>query len=248
MINYSHILLVGATSDIMFFTAIELLKKYKPRNMTLTGRNDGVLKKLKENIQGISPDVKINLIILDLSLDESVEKLKTIIDNQSIDGLIYGAGTMNEGNSYKELVASYKINTIIPSFLLQYAAEAMESISPYGFVAAISSVSAARGKARTLHYSSAKNALLTFFEGLSQKTNIQATVFVPGFVDTKMLQEKKNREIPPTLLITPKEAASVFVNGIKHKKKRIFSQRKWMLMFYIFKVMPEFVWRKISND
>lgn len=115
-----------------------------------------------------------------------------------------------------------------------------------GTLAVISSVAGDRGRPSNYLYGTAKAAVSTFCEGLRArlfKVGVHVIDIKPGFVDTPMTQGL----LLPTVLVTkPGKVAEMIVKGIERETDTLYAPGFWILIMFIIKVMPGFIFKKLS--
>ena len=110
-----------------------------------------------------------------------------------------------------------------------------------GHIVGISSIAALRGSATCSSYNASKAFVCNYLEGLRHRlkgNNIYVTDIRPGLVDTAMIKEN------PILLwvATPEGAAEQIFQAIQKKKKVAYITRRWSIIAWLIKVMPDWVY------
>jgi len=114
----------------------------------------------------------------------------------------------------------------------------------YGHLVGISSIAALRGSRYVPTYPASKAYLSTYLEGLRHKVKhekwpITITDIKPGFVDTAMAQGDYVFWRAPV----DKTAEQIY-QAIRKKKKTAYITRRWRLIAWIQKLLPDFLyWR-----
>jgi short-subunit dehydrogenase len=114
----------------------------------------------------------------------------------------------------------------------------------YGHLVGITSVSAVKGNRELPAYSASKAFQINYLEALRCKSikenlNIVVTDICPGFVETPMNNEKKM-----FWSATTEKAAIQIHRAISLKKKKAFITKRWRLVYYIFKFLPNWLIEK----
>ncbi len=114
-----------------------------------------------------------------------------------------------------------------------------------GHFVGISSIAAFRGSKSAPAYSASKAFMSNYLEGLRQRVSrfggaIAVTDVRPGFVDTAMAKGEK------LFWVTPAErAASQIADAIEARKAVVYVSRRWRLIAWLLKLVPEAVYRRL---
>ena len=114
-----------------------------------------------------------------------------------------------------------------------------------GHIVAISSVVALRGLGASPAYSASKAFISNYLQGLRQKAvkaklDITVTDIKPGFVDTEMAKGATT-----FWMASPELAASQIIQAIIRKKPHAYVIKRWRLIGWLFKVLPDCLYNKI---
>ncbi len=114
-----------------------------------------------------------------------------------------------------------------------------------GHLVAISSVAAIRGDGGSPSYNASKAFISNYMEGLRKRVAksglpIVVTDIQPGFVATAMAKGDGLFWVAPQ-----QKAARQIYNAIKRKKRHAYITRRWRLVAWILKVMPDFIYDRI---
>jgi len=114
-----------------------------------------------------------------------------------------------------------------------------------GHLVGISSIAALRGSGATPAYNASKAFVSNYLEGLRQKAGklklpITVTDIQPGLVDTAMAQGEGLFWVAP-----PEKAARQIFDTIKSRRKHAFVTKRWRLIAWLVKAMPDRVHNKI---
>lgn len=114
-----------------------------------------------------------------------------------------------------------------------------------GHLTGISSVAAIRGDGSSPAYNASKAFISNYMQGLRKKVSksgmpIVITDIKPGFVDTSMARGEGLFWVAP-----PQKAARQIYNAIKKKKRHAYITRRWRLIGWLLKIMPEFIYNKM---
>jgi len=247
----SCVLITGATAGIGY----ELAKLYAKdeNNLVLVARDGERLKKVKDKLELYN--IKVYTIALDLSEDNSCEKVLDFVNkkNLSVDILINNAGIgsfgyLNEIEMERELkLIDVNIRALteltkmfLPSMIEQGEGAIMNVASTAAFCA---------GPKMATYYAS-KSYVLNFTEALYEElkgSEIKVSCLCPGPVKTNF-QEKsgiRKSEAAKKALMTPKEVAEIAYRDFKKGKLIIVPGFKNKLIIRINKLIPRSFSRKI---
>lgn len=114
-----------------------------------------------------------------------------------------------------------------------------------GHFVGISSIAAIRGDGNAPAYSASKAFVSNYLQGLRKKVSkagvsIVITDIQPGFVDTAMAKGEGLFWVA-----SPLKAAQQIYNAIKRKKKHVYITKRWRIIGWLMKVMPEFIYNRL---
>ena len=113
-----------------------------------------------------------------------------------------------------------------------------------GHLVGISSIAAIRGGGAPAYYASKafeSNYLQSLRYVISRsKASITVTDIQPGFVDTAMAKAENRFWVA-----SPQKAATQIYEAIKRKKKHAYITKRWRLIGWLLKLMPESIYNKI---
>jgi short-subunit dehydrogenase len=117
--------------------------------------------------------------------------------------------------------------------------------SQEGHIVGISSIAALRGGADAPAYNASKAYMSNYLEGLrvkAKKNNqkIHITDIRPGFIDTDMAKGDSLFWVA-----SPEKAALQALNAIERKKSCAYITKRWALIAFLLKIIPEFLYCKI---
>ncbi|HUT85639.1 MAG TPA: SDR family NAD(P)-dependent oxidoreductase [Elusimicrobiales bacterium] len=114
-----------------------------------------------------------------------------------------------------------------------------------GHLVGISSIAAIRGNPSAPAYNASKAFISNYLEAMrlkaiKSKIPITVTDIQPGFVGTAMAQGEG------TFWVTSaKQAATQIFNAIRKKKKHAYVTRRWRIIAWLFRIMPDWILAKI---
>ena len=112
-----------------------------------------------------------------------------------------------------------------------------------GQLAAITSIAGLRGGRHNPAYNASKAYQISYLEGLRQKAaSLKLPLIItdirPGFVDTPMAAGDGLFWVAPV----PKAAQQIY-DAIEHKRSVVYITRRWRLIAFIMKLIPELVYK-----
>ncbi|TMW73387.1 SDR family NAD(P)-dependent oxidoreductase [Alteribacter natronophilus] len=187
-----HIVITGATGGIGMETA-----KYAAAcgaSVTITGRNNEKLKKLKKELESLHPPGKVTAVQCDLTEESDRHSLiKSAVESAGpITGLVNSAGVAGgavmKDLTEEEVRSIMELNFTSTLLLTQLVYRQMIELGK-GVIVNVSSLSGLRGTYGNSAYSASKFALTGFTQSLAVEAiehNIRVNAVCPGFVNTEM--------------------------------------------------------------
>lgn len=233
--------IIGATSGIG--KALATILSDNGYRLGLTGRRFNLLEQLANKLPQ-------NTIIqkMDVSKTSDAKKQfeKIVLQMGKLDLVIISAGTGHHNPSLNLELELDTINTNISGFtVIAGAAFNHFSEDSKGHLVGISSIAALRGNATAPSYNASKAYMSNYMEGLRIKAlkdnlNITITDIRPGYVDTAMAEGDHLFWVAP-----PNKAALQIYNAIKSKKSYAYVTKRWLLISWIIRIIPNFLYKKI---
>ena len=235
-------LIIGATSAIAEECSRQLISKTK--SIFLFGRNKNKLEKIANDLEvrGIN---KVSYDTFDAEKHSS--QAKNMIDNvhaniQGFDTAIFSHGLMLDQEDCEKSINQTK--NILDINLLSMVSYLI-AVSQYfikrghgGKIIVISSVAGDRARISNYIYGASKAALSFFCDGMNQKLqqhNINILVVKPGFIDTPMTANIKNKGF---LWSTPEKVAKDIIKNISKRKRILYTPWFWKIIMIIIKLIP----------
>lgn len=234
-------IIIGATSGI----GKELAKVVSLNNyiVGLAGRRNHLLDELKKGLPNTSYIKHIDIA----KPDEAMKQLKDLISEMGDVDLIVissGVGFINNDlhwSNERETIAvnvsgfTAMANVAMHHFLLKGS----------GHLVGISSIAALRGDGSSPAYNASKAFMSNYMEGLRKKlakinSSIVVTDIQPGFVDTALARGEGLFWVA-----SPQKAAKQIFNAIERKKKQAYITKRWRLIAWLMKTVPEFIYNKM---
>jgi len=231
--------IIGATSGI----GRELAKNLSADGyiIGITGRRLHLLEQLKDELSN-----QTFVKVMDISNENAISTLQNLINEmQGVDLVIISAGT----GFIDPKLPWEKEKETIETNVLGFTAMANVTYHHFqkkgtGHLVGISSIAAIRGGDAPA-YNASKAFVSNYLQGLRYiigKSNnaIAVTDIQPGFIDTHMAQGDGLFWVA-----SPQKAANQIFRAIKKKKKHAYITKRWRLIGWVLKVMPDFLYNKL---
>lgn len=192
--------------------------------------------------------VKFYTAAIDISdTDSAVPSLERLIkDMGGVDIIVISAGTGHLNPSLDWSQEKETIDTNVSGFTAVAGAAMRYFINrEEGHLVGLSSIAAIRGSNICPAYNASKAYISIYLEGLRKKATkehlkITITDIQPGLVDTAMAKGEGL-----FWLASPREAAKQIYRAIRQKKKRAYITKRWSIIAWLFKIMPDFIYNRI---
>lgn len=118
----------------------------------------------------------------------------------------------------------------------------------HGHLVGISSIAALRGGKHAFTYCATKAFDAVLLEGIRNTVRslhlpIYVTDIKPGYVDTDMVKNSKNK----FWQATPEQAAKEIYDAIKTKRDHAYVTKRWWLIAWIFKLTPDWIYDLVAG-
>ncbi|MBU1153977.1 SDR family NAD(P)-dependent oxidoreductase [bacterium] len=234
-------IIIGATSGI----GKELAKVVSQNNymVGLAGRRTHLLDELKE---GLPCETFIKYIDI-TEPDDAMNQLNNLISEMGdIDLIVISSGTgfINHDLNWAQEKETIDVN--VSGFVAMSNIAMNHFISKgSGHLVGISSIAAIRGDDTAPAYSASKAFISNYMAGLRKKISkaglpIVVTDVQPGFVDTAMAKGDGLFWVA-----SPQKAAQQIYKAIERKKKHAYITKRWRLIGWLMKTVPEFVYNRM---
>ena len=235
-------IVIGASSGIGRALAKEL--KREGYAVGLMARRTALLEQLQAEL---GPQSRVRTC--DVSdPGTAMPALETLIQEMGgVDLVVLNAGT---GHVNPNLKWEWEQETIAVNSL-GFAALATVAFSHFtkqgrGHLVGISSIAALLANSRAPAYSASKAFASNYLAGLRCRAlraglPIVVTDIKPGFVDTAMGQSPGRFWVA-----TPEKAAAQIMTAIRRRKAHAYVTRRWRLIAWLFKVLPESILRRLA--
>jgi short-subunit dehydrogenase len=235
------VIIIGASEGI----GRELARLYAKEQFAvgIASRRAELLEQLKDELGG-----NIRIMPMDVSkTDEAKDKFNALVELMGgADIVVICAGTGYENPELKWELEETTIDVNVKGFTcIADAAFRYFVERKAGQLAGISSVAALRGSALCPAYNASKAYVSNYMEGLRCKAakisrDIIVTDIKPGFVDTKMAQGENLFWVA-----SPQKAAGQIAALISKGKTHGYVTKRWGLVAFLFRVMPDWLYRKL---
>ncbi len=233
-------IIIGATSGIgKGLAEVLLLEGY---TVGLAGRRIDLLHNLKEKYKD-----RIFLKQIDVTkIEQAMTNLNSMITEMTGADIIVissGVGFINKDLDWSQEKETIDVNV---SGFAAMANVAMQHfiLKGSGVLVGISSLSGIRGSSVAPAYSASKAFVSNYLEGMRKKASqlhlsITVTEIQPGYVDTAMAKGEGKFWVA-----TPRKAAEQIYDAVKRKKKHAYVTKRWRLIAWLLKIMPDFLHNK----
>jgi len=235
------VIIIGATSGI----GRELAKIYSSKGykIGITGRRENLLIELMEE----SPD---SFIIRPFDISnprengKNLEELIRALGGLDLIVINSGVGYPNEELDFKIEYDTFETNIFGVAEIAVWSFNYFRK-QGFGHIAFVSSIAGMRGGRFNPAYSASKAFQINYCEGLRVKANksklpIYVTDIRPGFVDTAMAKSPNKFWVAP-----PQKAAKQIYSALKRKKKIAYITKRWIIVAYILKLLPKWIFDRI---
>ncbi len=234
-------IIIGASSGI----GKELVRIFAANGyeVGIAARRSQLLDELAREIPAVVRAAAIDISKTDSAIQSLEQLIQEMGDVETI-VICSGVGYLNPELSWPQ--EKETIDTNVSGFTAM-AGAAMHYFSQRksGHLVGISSIAGIRGSNICPAYNASKAYVSNYLEGLQKKVakeklNLIVTNIMPGLVDTAMAKGEGLFWVAP-----PQKAAKQIFLAIRRKKRTAYVTRRWMLIAWIFKLLPEFVYNKI---
>lgn len=235
-------IVVGASSGIGRALALRLARA--GYTLGLTGRRVALLESLRDEIGG-GARVQAMDVADAPAARAALEELIAAMGGADLVVLCAGTGSVNPDLAWEREEPAIRVNAHGFAALANVAMRHFLARGR-GHLVGISSVSALRGNRHAPAYAASKAFASHYLECLwyyAMKTGlpIAVTDVQPGFVDTDLVRGNPRM----FWVATPEAAAEAIYRAIRRRKKRAVVTRRWVVMAWLMRVMPGWVYRRL---
>lgn len=234
-------IIIGASSGI----GRELAKQFSLDGFAvgITGRRHDLLTSLQAELPG---PCTIKMMDVRQAI-EATRQLEELIEAMGeVDVIVVCAGTGHLNLELEWAKAADTIETNVTGFVATANAAMRYFIQRrQGHLVGITSLAALRGSSDSPAYYASKAFQANYLQGLRKKATklrlpITVTDVQPGLVDTAMAQGEGLFWVAP-----PEKAAQQIYRAIQKRKKLVVVTKRWRLIAWLMKKMPDFIYNRI---
>jgi short-subunit dehydrogenase len=235
------VIIIGASSGI----GKELAKIFasKGYEVGIAARRIELLHKLEAELP-----VKAHIAAIDVNdplfATQSLEYLIQEMSEVEIIIICAGTGYLNASLNWSQ--EKETIDTNVSGFTAMAGAAMRYFVQKKsGHLVGISSIASIRGSNICPAYNASKAFVSNYLEGLrkkalKEKLNISVTDIQPGLVGTKMAKGDGLFWVS-----SPQKAAQQICRAIQRKKNKAYITKRWAIIAWLLKIMPNFIYDKI---
>jgi short-subunit dehydrogenase len=212
----------------------------------LQGRHEQDLNRLKSDLE-IVYGVRVDLVIGDLTKDDTIDACCRTFNEQPIDVLALASVTTHEEDdgrlTSEQIDTIYNVNVLSSIKLIHYILpQFMES---GGLILGVGSIATCRGRGANMVYSSSKVALEMMFDGLMHRcvsSKARVHFYQLGYMDTRNTAHLKT--ILP--IVSPQDVVAMMLNQRLKKRVKEVYPRFWSFVMLALKMMPWFLFKRMK--
>ncbi|GAB5409969.1 MAG: SDR family NAD(P)-dependent oxidoreductase [Balneolaceae bacterium] len=237
------VVITGATSGIGRELAIQLSQK--GYLVGLIGRRTKRLEELKNEIGELA-----YFKVLDVTDFETAKKTYAdlIEEMGGMDIMILNAGVGRDSRKLNWPSDKQTIDVNVSAFShgMNVAFQYFIDNKIAGQIVGMSSVASTLASGRSAAYTASKHFISNYMTGFRQKANrmnldIAITDIKPGFVESEMTENNKGM----FWVATTEKAVAQMLKAIEARKNHIYITKRWRLMAWTAKLIPQFVWDRL---
>jgi len=247
-------IIIGGSTGIGFNFAKKLSQlKY---NITIVSNNFENLKKAKKNILKYAPEIKIEIIKLNLTKEKNINRFINFINKKKIKYTfaIYCPGRAFYGDHLK-IPTSVKNDIIglqIVSYIkiVDFFTKHMIKHGEKSYLVSLGSLSGINPNPKLLLYSVTKKFIHIYSKILSSKlkfTNIQPSLIIPGQTNTGFIRKNNFKNLNKDYL-TPQYVASYGIKKIFQNKEIIIPGFLNKFRYLLLIILPNFIVQYIYQN
>lgn len=237
-----RILITGATSGIGRELALQL--SAQGHKVALTGRRTERLEELKEQIGELA-----TVRTLDVTDHERAEVVynELIEEMGGMDIMILnaGIGRLQMLPPWRADAKMIEVNALAFAHGCHFAFDYFKE-QDGGQIVGMSSMASLLASHYASAYTATKHFISNYMKGYRQKAkrvdaDITITEVRPGFVHTEMTEKAKGM----FWVSTVEKATQQMIKGIHKKRNYIYVTKRWRLLAWVAKAVPEWVWDRL---
>ena len=243
-------IIIGATSGIGREVAIRLVEK--GWKVGLAGRRE---ERMAE-IQGKYGDGLVSYVVMDITEDDSVSALDSLLDKVGAPDLFLHVSGIGNQNQQMNVEVEMKVIQTNCAGMVRMVIHFMNYIKNHpdaydkshkAHIGVVTSVAGTNGLGVSAAYSASKKMQSTYLTGLAQlssmeKIPVRFSDIRPGFVATDILAPGKHYPF----IMSVEKAAGHILNGLKRKKRIITFDWKFRVVVFLWHLIPRFIWERLT--
>ncbi len=249
-----NIIITGGSSGIGQAVLLEYAHRGIDKTAYICGRNETRLQESKENLQ--KTQTECNAQVIDVSNSDTTRTwLKQCFEQHEIDVVIVNAGISGGTGTKADKISDFyqaeqniidinvqgALNTLYPA--LEYFEK-----QGHGHIVVVGSQAGYFPMPSAPAYASSKGFVMQYLLSLApilKTKNIQASVIVPGFVESRITDQNN---FPMPFFMSADKAARIIVDGLE--KKRLIISFPWPMHFLMsfLQLLPNALIRNIFDQ
>lgn len=234
-------IVIGASSGI----GRELAELFARENFQvgIVARRLSLLQELKARITNITHLEQIDITEV---VSAQVKLADLITQMQGVDIVVICSGVGYQNPDLEWQLEDQTVTTNVTGFMAVANVAVKYFIKRQsGHLVGLSTIAALRGGSGSPAYNASKAFLSNYLEGLRQKVvqaglPITITDIQPGFVNTEMAKGEGLFWVT-----SPQKAAAQIYTAIKKKKSHVYITRRWWLIAWLLRLMPDFIYLRL---
>ena len=236
--NSKKAIVIGASSGIG--RALAKVLSQNGYEVGLAARRLELLRQLQQEIPA-----QTYLKRIDVSQPEEAMRLLQELINEmgGLDLIVLNSGINTHNTSLNWQGEIDTINVNVSGFVAMAVVAVKHFLRQNsGHLVGISSIAGLKGSAGCPSYNASKAFVSNYLEGLRHRlmqNNIYVSDIRPGLVATALIKGQRGQ----FWVSTPEKAAEQIFQAIKKRKKIAYITRRWCLIAWLIKVLPDWVYR-----
>lgn len=239
------IIIIGASSGMGMRVATDFARL--GWRVGIAARREDRLKEIK----ALYPD-RVEYLAIDVTADDAVERFYKLIE--LIDGMDYllyaaGCGWLNPDLDEAKDAQTLEVNVLGFTKIVNAAYKYFKQTANLtrGHIAAITSVAGTKGIGISATYSASKRYQWTYLQAIDQlahqqRVNVAVTDIRPGFVDTPLLNGKKDYPMEMSIdYVAPR-----LEKALMRSKRVAVIDSRWAVVTALWRMVPDCLWRRVE--
>lgn len=239
------IIIIGASSGMGMRVATDFARL--GWRVGIAARREDRLKEIK----ALYPD-RVEYLAIDVTADDAVERFYKLIE--LIDGMDYllyaaGCGWLNPDLDEAKDAQTLEVNVLGFTKIINAAYKYFKQTANLtrGHIAAITSVAGTKGIGISATYSASKRYQWTYLQAIDQlahqqRVNVAVTDIRPGFVDTPLLNGKKDYPMEMSIdYVAPR-----LEKALMRSKRVAVIDSRWAVVTALWRMVPDCLWRRVE--